>query len=225
MSDPAADEEMQPDEALAHWRADLEIYDVLTASDLRGTEWTKVSAAFGAYGLGLMEGWLVCGEIAERCARIGKVVNLPEMVGSEDRYLLAGDTVRRSVEHFRTRALKANGWRASDHITLADYFAELLCFNFPQVLATREIDRQAEPAPAAFASPDRAPAPGRANSLSRSDYRAASAIADPRERKAALLRLAGYDESEVAELLRGHDRRRRSGGRTPAKRRPSLERS
>jgi hypothetical protein len=225
MADPAADGEMKPDEALGRWRADVEIYKVLTTSDLRGTEWTKVSAALGAYGLGLMEGWLLCGEIVERCVRIGKAVNLPEMVGSEDRYLLAGDTVRRSVEHFRTRALKANGWRASDHVTLADYFAELLCFNFPQVLVTREIDRRAEPAPAAFASPEGARAPGRANSLSRADYRAASAIADPRERKAALLRLAGYDEAEVSELLRGHERRSRVGGRTTAKRRQSLKRS
>ncbi|MGI5238813.1 hypothetical protein [Dactylosporangium sp. CA-139066] len=225
LADPAADSEMKPDEALARWRADVEIFQVLTNSELRGTEWAKVSAALGAYGLGLMEGWLICGEIVERCGRVGKIVNLPEMVGSEDRYLLAGDTVRRSVEQFRTRALKASGWRANEHVTLADYFAELLCFNFPQVLATREIDRRAEPAPAAFASPEGARAPGRADSLSRADYRAASAIANPRERKTTLLKLAGYDEAEIAELLRGDDRRPGPGNRTPAKRRRSLERS
>jgi hypothetical protein len=102
---------------------------------------------------------------------------------------------------------------------LADYFADLLSFNFPQALTNRQLDRTAEPAPEAFTSPDGNAGTTRLYSLSRAEYRAAAAIADPKERKAVLLRMAGYDEAEIAELLRGSDRtparaRKAQGGTT-----------
>jgi DNA-directed RNA polymerase specialized sigma24 family protein len=135
-----ADEEHE-----ARLKADLALVDLLRAAGFAGELYDRFAGRLCEYGQGVLMGWLVSGEIFERCrARGFRLRPPPRALTPQDRADLITDTLMPALAAFRTDALFRGGWSASRGAALTTYFTGGIPGHFANVYRgwCREVRRQ-----------------------------------------------------------------------------------
>ena len=202
----------QLEEALQRRIADQQLRDELAAHDFSGPRYRRFQEELARYGTSVLRGWMYSGYIFKLIAGRGFTVHptsaeLEELHGdSQVREDLANMTVALALPRFRERALIGGGWRYEGGAGLPTYFMGSCLYVFPNEFRKRRVQqekwrRQNGRDPAITMQ--------EANHVSDPAVIATGNIQvrdhlngiDERSRAIVALKLDGYSQEEIVELL------------------------
>jgi hypothetical protein len=192
--------------------ADRELVEVLRACGFAGVRYDLFAEELARYGVSVLCGWMYSGYVFALAARQGFSLHpagheLDELhrdpVLRQD---LAVMVVAVALRRFRDNALIGGGWRADGGASLTTYFLGTCLLVFPNEFRRHRAQSQRWQAQDAVdqatggseAAADGDPAELVTGTIS---IRAELARADPRTRAIVALRMDGYHQEEIAEML------------------------
>lgn len=201
------------DESLQRRLGDQDLLRRLRRSGFTGDDYEKLADDLTAYSLPVLRGWMYSGHVFAITAARNYVLKPteheleclkrdPDLRGS-----LAGMTIARALPYFRTHALLNGGWSVDGGASLTTYFTGACAAIFPNEFRQQRRDRTRW---SAISTTDDDALLD--TSVSSSQDPAVIATGSmwvqevlnglkPRHRKVVQLRLYGYTEAEIAEML------------------------
>lgn len=200
------------DGGLGRIAADRRLVDALAAAGFAGPRFDRFRDELARYAVSVLCGWIYSGYVFQLAAERGFVVRptaaeLDVLHRDADlRQELAVMVVAVALPAFREQALVGGGWRADRGASLTTYFLGACLIAFPNEFRKHRSQRQrwrAQDAAHPTAAASCAAASGDPASLVAGTMRVREDLAqmDPRTRAIVALRMDGYRQEEIAEML------------------------
>jgi hypothetical protein len=201
-----------PDGGPGHIAADRKLVDVFAAGGFAGPRFDRFRDELARYAVSVLSGWMYSGYVFQLAAGRGfplrpTAAELDELHRDADlRQELALIVVAAALPAFREHALVGGGWRADGGASLTTYFLGACLTVFPNEFRKHRSERQrwrAQDASDQKAAASRAAASGDPADLVAGTMRVREDLArmDPRTRAIVALRMDGYRQEEIAEML------------------------
>jgi hypothetical protein len=216
-ADPASDEASRSHQAAEpsdrwHLAADRKLVDVLAAGGFAGPRFDRFRDELARYAVSVLSGWMYSGYVFQLAAGRGLVLRptateLDQLHRDADlRQELAVMVVAVALPAFRAHALVGGGWRADGGASLTTYFLGACLTVFPNEFRKYRSQRQrwqAQDDSGQKAAASRAGAASDPADLIAGTMRVRADLArmDPRTRAIVALRIDGYRQEEIAEML------------------------
>lgn len=195
-----------------HRRADRDLVEVLAGCGFAGPLFERFAEELARYGISVLCGWMYSGHVFRLAAGRGFALRptdyeLEELHRDRDlRQDLADMVVAVALRRFREDALVGGGWRADGGASLTTYFLGTCLSAFPNEFRRYRAQRrrwQVEDAldPAIAGSESLAEADPAELIAEVLGVRDELRQADPRTRAIVALRMDGYHQEEIAEIL------------------------
>ena len=195
-----------------HVAADRKLVDVLAAGGFAGPRFDRFRDELARYAVSVLSGWMYSGYVFQLAARRGfplrpTTAELDELHCDADlRQELAVMVVAVALPAFREHALVGGGWRADGGASLTTYFLGACLTVFPNEVRKYRSQRQRwraqnandQKAAASWAAVSGDPADLVAGTMR---VREDLARMDARTRAIVALRMDGYRQEEIAEML------------------------
>lgn len=192
--------------------ADRELVAVLAACDFGGPRYDRFVNELARYGMAVLCGWMHSGYVFALSAGRGLPVSpsqdeLDQLHRDpEVRQEIATMVVAVALRRFRERALVGGGWQADGGASLTTYFMGACLAVFPNEFrryrAQRQRWRRQNAADPAIAAAARNAEPSMADVVAGTfQVKANLAGVDARTRAIVTLRMYGYHQQEIAEML------------------------
>ena len=201
-----------PDSEPGHLSTDRKLVDALAEVGFAGPRFDRFRDELARYALSVLSGWMYSGYVFQLTARRGfalwpTAAELDELHYDADlRLELAVMVVAVALPAFREHALVAGGWRADGGASLTTYFMGACLTVFPNEFRKYRTEKQrwrAQDATGQNAAAPSAAADGDPADLVAGTMRVQEDLArmDPRTRAIVALRMDGYRQEEIAEML------------------------
>jgi RNA polymerase sigma-70 factor (ECF subfamily) len=189
---------------------DRDLHKRISAANFTGPEYDKLANELAAYGIAVVTAWLMSGEMFQLCATHHRAVGPRPITWTEhDVAGLTNETVTFALIEFRSRGLAGTGWEYSeDAASLKTYFVTGCVLAFPNVYRKwiraeqnwhrlHDLRETFDDIPTeSVGTPDVA-----TSVLCRQEAAAGYASLSEKERLIVHYELAGYSNTEIAELL------------------------
>lgn len=203
---------LEPDGDAERLPADHEIVAALAASGFAGPRYDRFRDELAKYAMGVLCAWMHSGYVFALVARNGFALHPTEtelrdlQFDKDMREELARMIVAVALRRFREHALVGGGWRADGGASLKTYFMGNCLYAFPNEFRRHRSDRQrwqrqddvsqAITASLSEEMTDPGDVVAGAHRV-REDFKRMN----PREQAIVALRMDGYQEDEIAEML------------------------
>ena len=202
----------EPDGKAGRIAADRELVDVLAAGGFAGPLFDRFRDELARYAASVLAGWMYSGYVFRLAAGRGLAVQptaaeLDELHRDVDlRQGLAVMVVAVALPAFREHALAGGGWRADGGASLTTYFLGACLTAFPNEFRKHRSQKQrwrAQDTAGQKTTASRAAASDDPADLVAGTLRVRDDLArmDPRTRAIVALRMDGYRQEEIAEML------------------------
>lgn len=202
----------EPDGGQGQVAGDRKLVEVLATCGFAGPGFDRFRDELARYAVSVLSAWMYSGYVFQLAARRGfalrpTAAELDELHrDSSVRQELAVMIVAVALPAFREHALVGGGWRANGGASLTTYFLGACLTVFPNEFRKHRSQRQrwqAQDASGQKAAGSRPAAIGDPADLIAGTMRVREDLAhmDPRTRAIVALRMDGYREEEIAELL------------------------
>lgn len=202
----------EPDGSQGQVAGDRKLVEVLAACGFAGPGFDRFRDELARYAVSVLSAWMYSGYVFQLAARRGLVLRptaaeLDELHRDPSvRQELAVMVVAVALPAFREHALVGGGWQADRGASLTTYFLGACLTVFPNEFRKHRSQRQrwqAQDASGQKAAGSRPAATGDPADLIAGTMRVREDLAhmDPRTRAIVALRMDGYREEEIAELL------------------------
>ena len=201
----------EPDDGLGRIAADQTLVEVLAAAGFAGPRFDRFRDELARYGVSVLSGWMCSGYVFQLAARRGfalrpTAAELNELHCDADlRQELAVMIVAVALPSFREHALVGGGWRADGGARLTTYFLGACLTAFPNEFRKHRSARQRRASEVtdedAAASRTAASADPAELVVGTMHVREELARMDKRTRAMVALRMDGYRQDEIAEML------------------------
>ena len=192
--------------------ADREIIAALAATGFEGPLYDRFADELARYGVAVLCGWMYSGYVfvlsAGRGLHVGPSHDEIDELHAEPevRQEIATMVVAVALRRFRDRALVGGGWQAEGGASLTTYFLGACLAVFPNEFrryrAQRQRWRKQDGADPAIAAAPRNAGPSVADVIAGTlRVKADLARMDARTRAIVALRMDGYHQQEIAEML------------------------
>lgn len=203
---------IEPETDVEHLPADQEVVAVLAASGFAGPRYDRFCNELAKYAMAVLCAWMHSGYVFSLAARNGFALHPAEtelrdlQFDKDTREELARMVVAVALRRFRENALVGGGWRTDGGASLKTYFLGNCLYAFSNEFRRHRRDRQRwqkqdDASQAITASlREEMPDPGD-GVVSTHRVRENFKRMNPREQAIVALRMDGYQEDEIAEML------------------------